>query len=190
MARSWLVVLMLFGEAKVAEAFLVRPAFASWLAFPSTKGGKMSSWLHTPGVFVAAVVHAVHLVIIRLDTHTGSIIFNPLAGLTAPAVAPIWGGTLDKDFIPAEALHVVLREEVALRLDLAQVINVLGGSTKLVHKDPATTVVLQLGMSALLVFLVTVHHVLGQSSTSHTLCRAHQPLISVLPSFSAWVLVN
>jgi hypothetical protein len=190
MTWSWLVVFMLRGEAEVVDALLMRPALAFRLAIPSTEGGKMGSWLHTPGVLTITIVHAVHTVGIGLDAHTGSILLDPLARLAAPTVTPIWGCALDKDLIPTEALHVVHRKVVALGLDRGQVVNVLGGSAKLVHKDPATTIVRRLSMFTLLVLLVTVHHVLRQGCTSHALCWTDQPLISILPSFSAWVLVN
>ena len=71
----------------------------------------MGSRLHAPGVLVLSIVHAVHIIIIRLDTHTGSIVLDPLAGLAAPAVTPVWRYTLDEHFIPGQILHVVLRVE-------------------------------------------------------------------------------
>ena len=91
----------------------------------------MGSRLHAPGVLVLSIVHAVHSIIIRLDTHTGSIVLDPLAGLAAPAVTPVWRYTLDEHFIPAQILHVVLGEAIILRLNLGQVVDVLRGSTKL-----------------------------------------------------------
>jgi len=82
-------------------------------------------------LLVLSIVHAVHVLIVRLDTHTGSIVLNPLAGLAAPAVTPLRRYTLDEHFIPAQIRHVVLGEAIILRLNLGQVVDVLRGWNKL-----------------------------------------------------------
>jgi hypothetical protein len=79
MTRGWFVVFVFLGEAKIIDTFLMGPAFASRLTVSATQRGKMGSWLDSPGVLIVAIVHAVHIVEIRLDTHTGTIIFNPFA---------------------------------------------------------------------------------------------------------------
>jgi hypothetical protein len=79
MSWSWFVVFVFRSEAEVVQALLVRPTLAFRLAIPAAEGSKMVSGLHTPGVFVVPIVHAVDFVIFGLDTHTGSIILNPLA---------------------------------------------------------------------------------------------------------------
>ena len=40
---------------------------------------------------------------------------------------------------PAQAFRVVVREKVALKLNLEKIIGVLSRAAKLVHKDSATT---------------------------------------------------
>jgi hypothetical protein len=90
MTWSWLVLSVILGEAKVLDALFIWPAFALWLPLPATQSSKMVSRLHTEAVLVLVVAHAVNRGIIRLDTHTGTIIFDPIAGLAAPAVTPVW----------------------------------------------------------------------------------------------------
>merc|ERR1719331_1496967 len=111
------------------------PAFARRLPVPTAQGGKVGCWLHTPSVLILSIVHAIDRFVIRLNTHTGTIILDPLARLAAPTVTPIRRHSLDEHFIPAQPLHVVTGKEVALWLDLGQIVNVLSGAAELVHKD-------------------------------------------------------
>merc|ERR1719329_116883 len=121
------LVFFVFGcEAKIVKSFLVRPTFALGLTFSSAQSRKVLGWLLAPGVLVIAIVHAVHMVLIRLNTHACSIILNPLAGLTTPTIAPVGRCTLNENLIPAETLHVIRWEKVALRLDRSEVINNFG----------------------------------------------------------------
>ena len=71
-----------------------------------------------------------------------------------------------KHLIPAQALRVVVREKVALRLNLDQIIGALRWAANLVHKDSANTSAYQPCMGSVLVILVTVLHVPCKSCAS------------------------
>jgi hypothetical protein len=77
------------GEAHVLHTLLKWPAFASWLAIPATQSSEVGGWLLTPRV-AFMIAHAVHVIIVSLNAHTGSVSLNPFARLRAPAVAPVW----------------------------------------------------------------------------------------------------
>jgi hypothetical protein len=75
------------GEAHMIQVltFLERPASAFFVAFLAilslftTQSGEMGCRLLAPRVCLVVVAHAVHMLIISLDTHASSIILNPLA---------------------------------------------------------------------------------------------------------------
>ena len=71
-----------------------------------------------------------------------------------------------KHLIPAQALRVVVREKVALRLNLDQIVGALRWAAKLVHKDSANTSAYQLCRGSVLVILVAVLHVPCESCAS------------------------
>jgi hypothetical protein len=85
------------GEAHMVETFLEGPAIAFWHARFVTQGSEMGCRLLTPTVLrwdvvcwvVIMVAHAIHVVIVSLNAHAGSIVLDPLARLAAPAVTPV-----------------------------------------------------------------------------------------------------
>merc|ERR1719171_505689 len=130
MAWGWLVVkgwtLWILAVVSPADIFLVlRPAIACWLVSPAAIHGEMRGRLLSPRVFVMAIVHAVHVVIIRLDAHGSSTILNPVGALSSPTVAPILRNTFNQDFIPLQLVSDILGQVVTTRCKLSQVVDVL-----------------------------------------------------------------
>ena len=84
-----------------------------------------------------------------------------------------------KHLIPAQALRVVVRDKVALRLNLDQIVGALRWAAKLVHKDSANTSAYQPCMGSVLVILVTVLHVPCESCASFRSDLTQQVLSSI-----------
>jgi hypothetical protein len=61
------------------HALLERPAIALWLTIPAAQSSKVGSGLLAPTVFVLVIAHAVDMIVVCLDAHTGSVFLDPLA---------------------------------------------------------------------------------------------------------------
>lgn len=75
-------------------------------------------------------------------------------------------------------------------MNLGQIFDVRSRTAKLVHEDPATTIFGEAVMVCFLVILVTVLHVLWQSSTFTAMRWALETRVSIHPDFGARILVD
>jgi len=159
------------------------------LALQATVVSELIHWLLTPRVLAMSVVHAVNMLVIRLEAHGSTTILSPIRGLAAPTVTPILGHTLNEHFIPAKLACDVFWEVITAWCKRCQVIDVSVGPSKLVDIVPATTILLTLGTCMKFLIHVILEFIRDRCAFSAVSWR-NQAIVTIGPVLCARVLLH